>query len=66
MKLTQSQIVFLKMAKSGTAPRALSNKTARSLNKLGLVKPTAMYGWFITKEGLDKLEEINSNQIESQ
>lgn len=58
MKLTNSQTVFLKMVKSGTAPRALSNKTGRALNKMGLIKPNIMYGWILTVAGIDKLKEI--------
>lgn len=58
LKLTNSQTVFLKMVKSGTAPRALSNKTGRTLNKMGLIKPNAMYGWILTVAGIDKLKEI--------
>lgn len=58
MKLTQSQVIFLKMVKSGTAPRSLSNKTARALNKQGLIKPSAMFGWYLTTEGLVQLNEL--------
>ena len=60
MKLTNTQIVFLKMVKSGTAPRALSNKTARTLNKLGLIKPNALYGWILTTAGLQAIGELNN------
>lgn len=48
------------MVKSGTAPRALSNKTARTLNKLGLIKPNAMYGWILTTAGLQAIGELNN------
>lgn len=57
MKLTQSQVIFLKMVKSGTAPRSLSNKSARALSKQGLIKPSAMYGWYLTHKGIEKLRE---------
>lgn len=65
MKLTHSQIVFLKMVKSGTAPRALSNKTARVLNKMGLIKPSAMYGWYLTPEGVVQLNELSVTSNET-
>lgn len=62
MKLTQSQVIFLKMVKSGTAPRSLSNKTARALNKQGLIKPSAMYGWYLTHEGISYLNEVANDK----
>jgi len=48
------------MVRSGTAPRALSNKTARSLNKLGFIKPNAVIGWYLTDKGVDALNESGS------
>lgn len=48
------------MVKSGTAPRALSNKTARTLNKMGLIKPNAMYGWILTTAGLQAIGELSN------
>ena len=60
LKLTNSQTVFLKMVKSGTAPRALSNKTARALNKMGLIKPNSMYGWILTTAGLQAIGELSN------
>lgn len=65
MKLTQSQIIFLKMVKSGTAPRSLSNKTARVLNKQGLIKPSVMFGWYLTHEGIAQLNELSGANNET-
>lgn len=56
MKLTQQQIIFLRMAKQGTAPRNLSNKTGKSLKALGLVVYTVGFGYTCTSEGIKALE----------
>lgn len=58
MKLTQSQIIFLRMAQGGSATRNLKNKTAQSLKKLGLVTFNIGFGWAITSAGIQKLNEI--------
>jgi len=66
MKLSTNQVIFLKMAKSNTAPRAISNKTGRSLYKLGLVKCSSTFGWYLTTEGVRTLTEIEANKAEKE
>ena len=56
MPLSKQQVIFLKMAKSGTAPRSITNRTGITLNKLELVKYTPMFGWFLTPKGVEALE----------
>ena len=57
MPLSKQQVVFLKMAKSGTAPRSIKNRTGIALSKLELVKYTPMFGWFLTPKGVEALEQ---------
>lgn len=59
MPLSKQQVIFLKMAKSGTAPRSLKNRTGISLNKLGLINYTPMFGWNLTSKGVEVLEGAN-------
>lgn len=57
MPLSKQQVIFLKMAKSGTAPRSLKNRTGNALNKLGLINYTPMFGWHLTSKGIEVLEQ---------
>lgn len=56
MPLSKQQVVFLKMAKSGTAPRSNKNRTGTALAKAGLIKFNQMYGWHLTPQGVSALE----------
>jgi len=56
MSLTQQQIIFLRMVRSGGV--VTINKTAKSLNRLGLIKFKVPFGWHLTPEGNQKIKEI--------
>ncbi len=52
IKLSQSQKVFLaNLAQGNYVTRAVTNKTAQSLKKLGLIRYAMMVGWKLTEEG---------------
>lgn len=57
MPLSKQQVVFLKMAKSGTAPRSNKNRTGTALAKAGLIKFNSMYGWHLTPQGIEALNQ---------
>lgn len=58
MKLTQSQVIFLRMVQGGSATSNRNNKTAQSLQKLGLVQFNAGLGWSLSPTGSIKLNEL--------
>ena len=58
MKLTQSQVIFLRMVQGGSATSNRNNKTAQSLQKLGLVQFNASLGWSLTPAGSLELNQL--------
>lgn len=56
MKLSKSQVIFLRMVRSGGV--VTINKTAKSLNQLGLIKYSVPFGWYVTPEGQTVLSEL--------
>ena len=60
MKLTQQQVIFLHMAKQGTAPRSLSNKTGKALKAKGLVNYSIGFGYYCTEAGIEQLKQYVS------
>ncbi|QHJ80265.1 MAG: hypothetical protein [Caudoviricetes sp.] len=56
MSLSQQQIIFLRMVRSGGV--VTINKTAKSLNRLGLIKYDTPFGWYLTPEGNQKIKEV--------
>lgn len=61
MKLTQSQIIFLRMVQGGSATSNRNSKTAKSIKKLGLVQFNTGLGWSLTPIGVLKLNEMKGS-----
>lgn len=58
--MTTQQIIFLKMVKSGTAPRNPKNKTAQALHRMGLINVMPSFGWCLTSKGVEAIDESNA------
>lgn len=58
--MTSQQIIFLKMVKSGTAPRNTKNKTAQALQRMGLIIMLPPIGWCLTSKGVEAINESNA------
>jgi len=63
VEISPTQMEFLRRARKGNHRRSVYDRTANALKKKGLVFYAVMFGWNLTAEGQNALDQLEKNSI---